>query len=224
MERKRIKDAESCEKLSKSITYFTLFYLFLLGSVFGFVLEGLWCIIKVGHWENHSALVWGPFCIVYGFGVVAIYLFSCWFHKKNIFLQFVVFSVAGAVVEYFTSLFQELLFGSVSWDYSHHPFNIGGRVSLQMAAVWGALGILFVKFIYPCLRKLLGKLHEKTGAVLSIILSAFMVANFAVSGLAVLRWNEREEISEQSNMLEEILDKYYDDEMMEKIYSNMKFQ
>lgn len=223
MEKECIEDTESYKK-NKTITYSALFYLFLFGSVFGFVFEGLWCIIKVGHWENHSALVWGPFCIVYGFGAVAIYLFSCWLDKKNIFAQFTVFSVAGAVVEYFTSLFQELIFGSTSWNYSHHPFNIGGRVSLQMAAVWGVLGVLFVLFLYPHLRNLLEKLHGKIVTVSSLVLSIFMVANVAVSGLAVLRWSERQQDFQPSNKIEEILDTYYDDETMEQIYSNMKFQ
>lgn len=219
-----VKDAEPLKKHSKSITYSALFYLFLFGSIFGFVFEGLWCITKVGHWENHSALVWGPFCIVYGFGTVAIYLFSCWLYKKNVFVQFAMFSIAGAVVEYFTSLFQEIFFGSTSWNYSHHPFNIGGRVSLQMAAVWGVLGILFIRFLYQYIRKQLEKLHGNIPAVLSIVLSVFMVANFAVSGLAVLRWSERQRVSEPSNQIERILDKYYDDEKMEKIYCNMRFQ
>lgn len=133
MEKECVNAVESFK--NKSITYSSLFYLFLFGSIFGFILEGLWCIIKVGHWENHSALVWGTFCIVYGFGAVAIYLFSCWLHKKNILIQFTILSISGAVVEYFTSLFQELIFGTTSWNYSHHLFNIGGRVSLQMAAV-----------------------------------------------------------------------------------------
>lgn len=219
-----VNDAESIKKRDRTITYPALFYLFLFGSVFGFVFEGLWCIIKVGHWENHSAVVWGPFCIVYGFGAVAIYLLSCWLHKKKFLIQFAAFSIAGAVVEYFTSLFQELLFGSTSWNYSHHLFNIGGRVSLQMAAVWGVLGILFAKLLYPYIRKQLEKLHGKIPAILSAVLSIFMVANFAVSGLAVLRWSERQRVSEPSNRIEEVLDKYYDDETMEKIYCNLKFK
>lgn len=219
-----VKSAETSQKQNRAITYPVLLYLFLFGSVFGFVFEGLWCIIKVGHWENHSAVVWGPFCIVYGFGAVAVYLLSCWLHKKKNLIQFAAFLIAGAAVEYFTSLFQELLFGSTSWNYSRHLFNIGGRVSLQMAAVWGVLGIFFAKFLYPYIRKQLEKLHGKIPAVLSIVLGIFMAADFAVSGLAVLRWNERQRALEPSNQIEEVLDKYYDDETMEKIYCNLKFK
>lgn len=58
------------------ISYTNLFWLFMLGSVAGFVLEGLWCILMEGHWENHSATVWGPFCIIYGIGAAAVSLLS----------------------------------------------------------------------------------------------------------------------------------------------------
>lgn len=51
-----------------------------------------------------------------------------------------------------------------------------------------------------------------------------MIINFAISGLAVWRWSERHKFSEPSNQIEAILDKYYNDEKMEKIYCNMKFQ
>ena len=57
--------------------------------------------------------------------------------SKNLLVQFGVFTVSGAAVEYFGSLFQELCFGSVSWDYSEHMLNLGGRVSLKMAFMWG---------------------------------------------------------------------------------------
>ena len=65
----KLLDTDKFEfKLDRRLRYTTLFWLFFLGSIAGFVLEGLWRIILVGHWENHSATVWGPFCIVYGIG------------------------------------------------------------------------------------------------------------------------------------------------------------
>lgn len=224
MEKERITKRNLAHKENSSITYPALLFLFLVGSVFGFVFEGAWCIIKAGHWENHSALVCGPFCIVYGFGAVAMYLLAHLLEKRKVYLQFMVLSFAGAMVEYFTSLFQELIFGSTSWDYSRHFLNIGGRVSLKMAALWGVLGVIFVYFLYPCLKKLLQKLHSKITTVLSILLSVFMLANFAVSGLAVLRWSDRQANTAPSNKVEELLDQYYGDKVMEQIYPNMTFQ
>lgn len=50
-----------------------------------------------------------------------------------------------------------------------------------------------------------------------------MVVNLAVSALAVWRWAERKSGIEPRNRIEVILDERFDDNRMEKIYSNMEF-
>ena len=55
----------------------------------------------------------------------------------------------GGGFEYLCSLFQEKVFGTVSWDYSHQMFNIGGRTSLKYMIIWGVLALIVVKVIYP---------------------------------------------------------------------------
>ena len=72
----------------RQLRFSVLFFLFFFGSIIGFILEGLWCILKRGHWENHSATVFGPFCIIYGLGMVAFYLLSIFINRKNIFIQY----------------------------------------------------------------------------------------------------------------------------------------
>ncbi len=46
------------------ISYQSIFWLFFFGSIAGFILEGLWRILKKGTWENHTATVWGTLFIV----------------------------------------------------------------------------------------------------------------------------------------------------------------
>lgn len=70
------------------IEYSTLFWLFFFGSVTGFVLEGIWRIILLGHWENHAATVWGPFCLVYGVGAVVIYVVTYAIAEKSFLCSF----------------------------------------------------------------------------------------------------------------------------------------
>lgn len=220
----QVVDKRTSAKDVEKITYSVLFWLFMFGSIAGFIVEGAWCIIKKGHWENHSALVWGPFCIVYGIGAVAVHLLSNCLNKKKWPLQFLAFSLSGAIVEYFSSLFQEIVFGSVSWNYSNYWLNIGGRVSLKMTILWGGIGILFVRFIYPHLNRLLYKCRGHIAKAACMILTVFMVANLLVSSCAVLRWRKRINDIPASNKVEELLDKFYDDKTMTEIYSNMKFQ
>ena len=135
---------DDTERTPRTITYSSLFWLFMLGSIIGFILEGLWSILCGRGWENHSATVWGPFCIVYGLGAVALYVAAAFINTRPLPLQFAVCGILGSAVEYFSSAVQELCFGSTSWDYSDQFLNIGGRVSLKMTLIWGFLGIAVV--------------------------------------------------------------------------------
>lgn len=208
----------------KSITYRSLFWLFALGSVAGFVLEGMWCILRLGAWESHSSTVWGPFCIIYGFGTIAVYLVSMALKGKNPILQFVLFSAVGTIVEYFCSLFQNIVFGSTSWDYSSHFMNIKGRVSLQMTLIWGVLGIIFMRFVFPLLARFLRKMEEGFWKIVCPVLIAFMIVNLLLSAAAVMRWKERlTENIPATNTFEQFLDENYNNNTMEKRYPNMKF-
>ena len=54
-------------------TYQNMFWLFMISNVLGVILEGLWCLIRTGYWETHVVSMWGPFCIIYGFGAVGFY-------------------------------------------------------------------------------------------------------------------------------------------------------
>lgn len=205
------------------INFYVFFWLFLIGSVLGFIVEGVWEIIKNGYWVNHSAAVWGPFCIIYGVGVVALYLSSYFLENKTLPTKFVLFSISGAVVEYFGSLFQEKFLGSVSWDYSSHPFNLGGRVSLRMALIWGILGIVFMYFIYPSINRLFLNINTKQMQIVTYIVAIFMAVNLAVTSLTVTRWEARLNNIPPNNKIESIIDNTYGNEKMKEIFSNMEF-
>ena len=144
--------------------------------------------------------------------------------RHRVGLQFLAFALTGGAVEYFTSLFQERTFGSVSWDYSSHTLNLGGRVSGQMAILWGFLGMVFVGLIYPTLKKLLGHMHTQRWHIFCIACSIFMVFNLAISASAILRWKERRQSLPPSSRWESYLDATYPDARMEYVYSDMHFR
>lgn len=207
----------------KKIKYCSLFWIFLVGSVAGYVIEGLWDILKTGSWGNHSATVIGPFCIIYGFGAMAVYTVSVFTKEKSLPLQFVLFSGAGDIVEYIGSLLQEVIFGSVSWDYSQYPLNFAGRISLRHTLMWGLLGIIFARLVFPILVRFLDEMKSPVWNVSSIVLSVFMAANMLLSAAAVLRWRDRLSGSEAGNAVEEFLDDTYGNDTMKDIYKNMIF-
>jgi len=200
-----------------------LCWLFSMGSVIGFALEGIWSVLRLGYWENHSATVWGPFCIVYGVGTVLMYLISAAVSEKSIPIQFGIFALAGGAVEYFASWFQELVFGVSTWNYDHHFLNFGGRVSLQMVIIWGLLGTVFARFVFPIFACLFGRMRGRGWRIACVCVAAFMILNLFMSAVAILRWGERKRDIPASNRFESFLDRSYGDDRMERIFSNMEF-
>ena len=58
--------------------------MFLIGSVFGWILEGIGSIVIDHMLLNHSALVIGPFNIIYGVGVCVLTASLLKYKDKNI--------------------------------------------------------------------------------------------------------------------------------------------
>lgn len=201
----------------------SVFWLFTVGSIAGFFMEGIWHIMRKGTWESHSTLVWGPFCIIYGVGLVLIYLLADYFHNRSIAFQASMCMAAGALVEYFGSLLQEVCIGTVSWNYSRHFLNIGGRVSLKMTLLWGILGILFIKLVYPRLRKTVSRKKSRKTIAVTRVCIVFMIVNMLVSFAALSRWEQRRDGIPASGTAAVFLDQYFGNAIMEKKYPNMVF-
>ena len=230
MERlERTKKTKRTEKIKSrtqdvKINYPVMFWLFFFGSLLGFVLEGLWQILKKGYWENHSSTILGPFCIIYGAAAMLLYVASKYLAEKNTPLLFFLFALLGASLEFLASLFQETVFGSTSWNYENHPFNIGGRVSLFMTFLWGFLGIFFIKLCFPLFNRIFRKMTGPVWNFICGMLSLFMIFNLAVTSAAVLRFGERmTHGSPPSNKIEEFFDENYDNGTMNEIFTNMCF-
>lgn len=208
----------------RGLSWETLFWLFLAGSLLGFVMEGVWHFLRTGAWGFRVATLWGPFCVIYGVGAVAMYLIALSVEKKPPLVQFAAFALAGSAVEYLSSLFQEIFFGTVSWDYSHHFLNLGGRISLQMTLLWGILGMALMYGILPLLLRLFNRMHLSSRTVLCRAAAAFMCVNLLATSIALMRWQERVCFNEPaSNAIEAYMDRRWPDERMRERFPNMVF-
>lgn len=209
--------------MNHRVSFYELFLIFTVGSVLGFCMEGLWKVIQTGKWENHSATVYGPFCIVYGIGASVLYLLSDKTVGMPLWQQFIFYAVAGAFVEYTASFFQELCFGSISWDYSNRFLNINGRTCLSMTVMWGVLGLMFSRFLSPVITNLLLIVPDRSAGCFWKLLAILMAADLLISACALIRWHERQENIATHNIIEQHLDERYSDERMSQIYNNMVF-
>lgn len=216
------KIPEGAEKpFGCGLCFTKLFWLFMIGNVAGFLMETFWAFFIQRRVELRVGLVWGPFIPVYGFGAVNMTLLLYRFYKKRDLVTFAAAAVVGAAFEYFCSLFQELAFGTVSWEYSGTTANIGGRTNLMYALIWGVLGLLWVKDLYPRISKLIEKIPKKIGSPLTVILCVFMIADMFVSGTAVIRRGQRMKGIPANGGYEMWLDKHFDDKYLDFVYPNM---
>lgn len=206
------------------ITGASLLWLFITGSLLGFLTEGIWHLLRTGTWGFRVATLWGPFCIIYGAGAVVMYLIALRVEGKRLLRQFLAFALAGSAVEYLSSLFQEITFGTVSWDYSHHPINLGGRISLRMTLLWGALGMVLMYLLLPVLLSIFNRLHLSKRSCLSRVFAAFMCINLLWTGIVLMRWQERTvQATPANNAVEAWIDRRWPDERLQERFPNMAF-
>mgnify|MGYP000123753652 FL=1 len=208
---------------NSDLSFSSFFWLFMLGSILGYLLEGVWCILTKGHWEHHAATLWGPFCIIYGIAAVLLYIAALYIRRQRLLIQLGLLMGIGVLIEYAASFFQEFFFGSVSWDYSEHWFHLNGRVSLRMAFLWGLLGFVFLRVLFEPLTFLLQKLKGRGWRLLCACLTLWMSANLLLTSFAVLRWQRRLEGVPASTPLENYLDETYHDQIMIQRFPNMRF-
>ncbi len=191
---------------------------FTVGSVAGYLVETLWCL-GVNHvLESRQGLVFGPFSQVYGLGAVILTLIIS--KNSSVTKIFFVSAVVGGVYEYLCSYFQEKVFGTVSWDYGDGFLSIGGRTHLLFCVFWGLMGILLIRYVNPALSSLLSKVPGV--AVTTALLAVFFILNMQLSYMAVKRQTGRRRELPPTSAVEEWLDLRFNDEVLKKIYPNMR--
>lgn len=209
---------EKIEK-GKIMNFFVkIFWIFMIGSFLGFVAETIVVLIKEGHYECRQGLLYGPFVQIYGIGAVVYYLFVPKIKKsKNVFW---ICMIVGGILEYLFSYIQEVLFGTISWDYSNYFLNLNGRTSLLHCIYWGIAGILVDKVLCPFVDRTEKYMKNKIFKQITIIIAIFMLCNITISWSAANRQEERMKKIPPRTKFDYFLDKHYPNEVMDKIYAN----
>lgn len=128
---------------------FYCIYFFIIGAFVGWLLE---CVFKAlaRHFERAPGILYSPFCILYGIGTVllATVIPSL---TQNIFLLFILSAVILTICEYITYVLLDKMYNVHLWDYSDMKFALNEKVCVEFAAIWGILGVLFIKYLLPVL-------------------------------------------------------------------------
>lgn len=206
------------KKVIKIITI--IFWVFIIGSVFGFFAEMLYSTIFTRTLVIRKGLIYGPFIQIYGVGAVAYYLLIS--NVKEPKEAFIYGMIMGGILEYIGSFLQEILFGTISWDYSNMFFNLNGRTSLLYCFYWGIIAVAYLKIVYSWLKSIEPLLHKLSVKIFTVFLALFMTFDIGISCMAAARQEERRKDIPPKNSLDEFIDKAYPDEYLDKIYNNKK--
>lgn len=206
-----------------------LFIIYVIGSIFGCyyeqILNFVRHLIRNGDifWEARRGVIYGPFSPIYGAGaVIMCYLLL---RKKLSNAQVFLYSaLIGGGFEYLISLCQEVFTHTKSWDYSGKFLNIDGRTTIPFMLVWGLLGFLIVKVVYPFLSKKIESIPYVVGEKCFVVLLIFMCLNMFVSWTAIIRQSLRRDGVPSYTILDKVYDKYYTDERLARAFPNMRFK
>lgn len=120
---------------------------FFLYSFLGWVWESCYVSLRQGRWVNRGFLN-GPLLPIYGFGAVAILLFTLPV-AANPLLVFLMGMTGATLLEYVTGWTMERLFHVRYWDYSMYRFNLNGYICLPASLCWGAFSLVMLRLIHP---------------------------------------------------------------------------
>ena len=216
--------AEAPEKsgvFAEGCCFHKLVWIFVIAAFLGDIIETLFCRVTAGVWMSRSSLIYGAFSVVWGLGAVMFTAVLYKYKDRSDRYVFLAGTILGGAYEYVCSVFTELAFGTVFWDYSHIPFNLGGRINLLYCFFWGIAAVVWIKGIYPRLSGLIERIPPKIGRVGTWVLVVFMVCNMALSALALARYTQRQTVPDApATPLSDFLDRHYPDERIERVYPN----
>lgn len=164
------------------------FMIFIIYAFLGWVMECTLGVIQKHKFVNRGFLI-GPYCPIYGVGVVGVTLALSKFSNNLILLFFLSTTMCG-ILEYFTSYIMEKFFNARWWDYSDNKFNINGRVCLETLIPFGILSVLILSYVNPWL---FAKLYSIPHIVLHYIvgiLAVIYLIDLCVSFKIILKFKD----------------------------------
>ena len=212
---------EGTDVFAKGLCLDKLVWVFLVCALLGDIIETFYCGLVDGEWMNRSSVLYGPFSFVWGMGAVLLTVTLHRLAERSDRHVFIGGFIIGGAYEYLCSVMTELVFGTVFWDYSDMPLNIGGRTNVLFCFFWGLLAVVWVKVLYPPMDRRIEKIPPLPGKIATWVVVFLMVCNGLLTGAAMLRYNTRVTSPEPSGIVEALLDEMYDDAYVEHRWPNM---
>ena len=214
------------------LNFFNLFWVFVVCCILGLIIEVIYhmVVVEPGVYQDRAGMLFGPFSPIYGFGAVLMTVALNRFYKANPIIIFVVSAIIGGLFEAAVSVFMQVGFGAVAWDYTGmtifgipDPVAIifGGRTATPFMLMWGGLGFVWIKFCLPWLLKLINLIPWSLRYSLTTICAVLMLVNGVMTLEALDCWFERLSGVAASSPVEEFYAEHFDNAYMEHRFESM---
>ena len=206
-----------------TLNFFNIFWIFVVCCVLGLVIETVYhfVVVEPGEYQDRAGMLFGPFSPIYGFGAVLMTMALNRFHDKPVILIFLISAVIGGAFEYLTSWFMEFAFGAVAWDYTGTFLSIDGRTNGMFMAMWGLLGVVWIKLLLPWMLKLVNLIPWKLRYTITSICAVLMIVDGVMTLQSLDCWYERLSGSTADTPIEAFYAKHFDNEYMAERFQSM---
>jgi Predicted membrane protein len=171
------------------VSFYAILWIFILYAFIGWCSEVVFAAVVLGKFVNRGFLN-GPFCPIYGFGMLAVILCLSPI-KENTVILFLGSLVLTSGLEFLAGFVLERAFHTKWWDYSDKPFNLFGYICLAFSLLWG-LGCVFVmKIIHPAILELIRITPVSLGYSLLTVVYIVFLTDTILTIISVLGLNKQ---------------------------------
>lgn len=151
------------------IYYINLIFFY---SLLGFILESV--VYKISNSNEHSSIFYGPYTLVYGFGVLFCILTYNKLNLDNnifsIFLYYIVFTIITTSIEFIGGNIINYFLKIDKWNYENHKYHFGKYICLDNSIYWGGLSLFTILNLHPFFNKfILANIPTYTTYIILII-------------------------------------------------------
>lgn len=180
------------ETKAKSNIWLTLckdWILLVFLSLLGFIWEQVFVLITM-HEVAESGFLDLPICPIYGFTILAFFYLMGTPHKgggllkrvKSLGWRYVLYAMIAftvpTLIELGVGAFFYELWEVRLWDYSAHPLNIGGYVSVPISLAWTVALTLFMRLLFLPMRNFFQSTKNKPAVIITVISAAWALVDF----------------------------------------------
>ncbi len=171
------------------------FLYFVFYSIIGWVYE-VFLEVVVYRWGfSNRGVLFGPYCVVYGFGAVILLLTLSGLMKKKVkagpvnitpLLVFGGIVLITTVIELIASYIMEFTLGGWQWDYTRFAFDFQGRIAPNPSIRFGIGGMVILYLLHPLIKRFTERANEKVQKGTALICLVLLAADCIY--LAVKNW------------------------------------